>query len=147
MSPMDIVADGDHPVQTTPETKNWPAIILGVILLILIIILLLKFAPGVLVFIFEIIIWVVALPFRLLGALFKAIGNSFKKHKEKKQAKGESEDKSKDKKEQEKEKRKKKSRKSDETDIQKKLDSGENLSRDEIESYLDSIDWNDINGS
>lgn len=147
MSPMDIVADGDHPVQTTPEGKNWLAIILGVILLILIIILLLKFAPGVLVFIFEIIIWVVALPFRLLGALFKAIGNLHKKRKEKKQAKGEGEDKSKGEKRQKKEKRKKKSRKSDETDIQKKLDSGENLSRDEIESYLDSIDWNDINGS
>lgn len=145
MSPMDIVADGDHPVQTTPETKNWLAIILGVILLILIIFLLLKFAPGILVLVFEIIVWIIAFPFRLFGALFKAIGNSFKKRKERKQAKGETGDKPKDEKRQ-KEKREKKNQ-SEETDIQKKLDSGERLSRDEIESYLDSIDWNEISGS
>lgn len=147
-SPQDVIGGLQAPLEDPfADEPNWLAIILGIILLIVIIILLLKFVPGVLVAIFKGIIWIICLPFRLLGALFKAIGNSFKKHKERKQAQKETEDTARDVKQQKKEKRKKKSRKSEETDIQKKLDSGENLSRDEIESYLDTIDWDAINGS
>ena len=145
MSPMDIAADATPPLETMKDGPNWLAIILGVILLIIIVILLFKFMPGVLTAICKGIIWIISLPFRLLGALFKAIGDSYKKHKAKKQAKVETGDKPKDEKRQ-KEKREKKNQ-SEETDIQKKLDSGERLSRDEIESYLDSIDWNEISGS
>lgn len=86
MSPMDIAADGDHPIETTPDV-NWLALILGLIIFIAVLILLLQFAPSVLVVIFKVIIWIVMLPIKLLGALFKAIQEMAKKSREKKKLK------------------------------------------------------------
>lgn len=146
MSPMDIVADGDHPVVTTPEPKDWWKIILGLIAFIVILILLLKFCPAVIFVIGKILI----LPFKALGALFKAISNSIKRRKERRREKQEKEIKH----------EKKRRRRAEE---RKRRESGElpdnvwtndgnakpkhkpvtEMSRDEIESYLDGIDWSD----
>ena len=69
MSPMDIVADGDHPVVTTKDGGlAWWQILLGIIALIFIIWLLLKFAPLIVYAIGKIIM----LPFKAIGVLFKA---------------------------------------------------------------------------
>ena len=146
MSPMDIVADGDHPIVTTPEPKDWWKIILGLIAFIVILILLLKFCPAVIFVIGKILI----LPFKALGALFKAISNSIKRRKERQREKQEKEIKH----------EKKRRRRAEE---KKRRESGElpdnvwtndgnvkprhkpvtEMSRDEIESYLDGIDWSD----
>ena len=68
MSPMDIAADGDHPVVTTKDggLKLWQ-ILLGAIALIFIIWFLLKFAPLIVYGVGK----VVTLPFRAIGSLHK----------------------------------------------------------------------------
>ena len=84
MSPMDIAADGDHPVKTTSDGINWLAIILGLIVLVIIIILLLKFAPGVLVAIGKGIAWVFVAPFKLIGKLVEKRREGKEQREEKK---------------------------------------------------------------
>lgn len=75
MSPMDIVADGDHPVITTDDNKfSLLKLILGLLLFIVIVLLLLKFCPAVIFVSGKILI----LPFKASGALFKGIGALFK---------------------------------------------------------------------
>ncbi len=155
MSPMDIAADGTPPLVTTKDRPNILAIILGIIILIIIVILLLKFCPAIIFVLGKILIF----PFKCIGALFKAIGNSIKRRKGKKIEKREREI------EHEKKiKRRRKQRESKSAELpeymwttdgrraKRKFKSKENLNRDEIESYLDSIDWNDpmwsdINGT
>lgn len=85
MSPMDIAADADHPVYTTTDDKGlkWWQILVGILLAILIIILLLKFAPGVIVVIVKVLLFIITLPFKLLGAIFKPIHNKAKSTREK----------------------------------------------------------------
>lgn len=124
MSPMDIVTDGDHPVKTTPDGGlKWWQILLGIAMLILIIWLLLKFCPIVLVVIGKILIF----PFRCLAALFKAIGNSVKRRRQK---------------------RKEKKAQSEQNSKQPKPpDLSGNLSPKEVDAYLDSIDWNSVDWS
>ncbi len=74
MSPMDIAADAEHPVSTQPEPGlKWWQIVLGILLVILIIFLLLKFAPGVITVIVKVLLFIITLPFKLLGAIFKPI--------------------------------------------------------------------------
>ncbi len=84
MSPIDIAADADHPVYTTDDNAlSWWQILLAILLGILVIILLLKFAPGVLTVIVKILVFVITLPFKLLGAMFKPIHNKAKAAREK----------------------------------------------------------------
>lgn len=75
-SPMDVVADATPPIETTDDIEWWK-IVLAVLLLILLFIILATFLP----WIFEAVIWVVSLPFKALGALFKGIGNAANKRK------------------------------------------------------------------
>ena len=79
MSPMDIVADGDHPVSTKKDGGlQWWQILLGGIALLFIIWLLIKFLPLIVYGIGKI----VALPFKTIGELSK-------RRKERKQQKQE----------------------------------------------------------
>ncbi len=133
MSPMDIVDDITSPAIIDKGVPLWQ-IILGIIALILIIWLLLKFAPAIIYVCGKIIL----LPFKCIGALFKAIGNSIKRRKEKKIEKREKEIKH------EKEIRRRKQVKERKEKYMWDSDKPTpNSSREEIESYLDSIDWND----
>lgn len=134
MSPMDIATDGDHPVKTAKDGPNILAIILGIIIAILIIWLLLKFCPIVIVVIGKIIIF----PFKCIGALFKAIGNLRKRRKEKKIEKREKEIQH-----EKKIRRRKQFKAREERGTWDSDKPTPNSSREEIESYLDSIDWND----
>ncbi len=86
MNPIDIAADAEHPVYTSPEIPDglsWWQILLAILLGILVIILLLKFAPGVLTVIVKILVFIITLPFKLLGAIFKPIHNKAKAVREK----------------------------------------------------------------
>ena len=75
MLPMDIAADADHPVYTTDDNAlSWWQILLAILLIVLVFILLLKFAPGIITILIKIII----LPFKLIGALFKGFGAAVK---------------------------------------------------------------------
>ncbi len=83
MNPIDIAADADHPVYTTDDDAlSWWQILLAILLGILVIILLLKFAPGVLTVIVKILVFIITLPFKLLGAVFKPIHNAAKRKRE-----------------------------------------------------------------
>lgn len=156
MSPMDIVADGDHPVVTTKDGGlQWWQILLGLIFLLLIVLLLLRFCPAV-IFVFGKII---AFPFKCIGAVFKSIGSSIKRRKEKREEKRERELRHEKKVRYRQKLRESKSAElpdnmwtTDGRRTKRKFKPNENLNRDEIESYLDSIDWNDpiwsnINGT
>ena len=120
MSPMDIAADGTPPLVTTKDRANILGIILGIIVFIVIVILLLKFCPVVIFVIGKVLLF----PFKCVGALFKTIGNGIKKRKERRRIDDS----------RVKPKRKQKLTKHKPVD---------KMSREEVESYLDSIDWND----
>lgn len=150
MSPMDIAADGTPPLVTQKDKPNILAIILGIIIAIIIIWLLLKFCPAIVFVIGKILIF----PFKCIGALFKAIGNSIKRRREKREA---------DKREQNEKGVLVEKRRRRRAEERKRKESGElpdnmwtsakstqlghkpveEMSRDEIESYLDNIDWSD----
>lgn len=146
MSPMDIVPDLNPPVSTIKDGGlKWWQILLGIIALIIIIWLLLKFAP----FIIFVVGKVVVLPFKCIGAFFKGIGNSAKRRKEKRAEKREQELRH--------EKKVRRRQKLRNSKTEKLPDNVwmssastplghkpvEEMSRDEIESYLDNIDWSD----
>ncbi|MDE5943214.1 MAG: hypothetical protein K2H30_03290, partial [Clostridia bacterium] len=80
MSPMDIVADGDHPIVTTKDSSGleWWQILLGIIALLIIVLLLLKFCPAIIFVLGKIIV----IPFKCIGAFCKSITRSIKKVKE-----------------------------------------------------------------
>lgn len=145
MSPMDIAADGTPPLVTTKDKSNILAIIFGIIALIIIVILLLKFCPAVIYLAGK----VIALPFKAIGALFKGIGNSVKRRKEKRAEKCEQEVRHEKKVRRRQKQRMSKTEKlpdnmwtsSERTPLRHKP--VEEMSRDEIESYLDNIDWSD----
>lgn len=123
MSPMTIVADGD-PALHTHSDFNWWKIILAVLLIIILLIILMPVLPHII----SGAVWVVTAP-------FKAMGNLTKRRQEKRERK-----------------RAEKETEPKERKVKKKLKFKENMNRDEIESYLDSIDWDDpiwtqINGS
>lgn len=151
MSPMDIVADGDHPVSTKKDGLQWWQILLGLIALLLIVLLLLKFCPAVIFVCGKII----AFPFTCIGAFIKSIKHSVKRRKEKREREIRHDKKIRQRQKQ----REKKSAKlpdnmwtTDRRRAKRKFKPNENLNREKIESYLDSIDWNnpiwsDINGT
>ena len=149
-SPQDVFSMLNPPLEEPADnSKNIFMIILGVIAFIVIFILLLKFAPFVVTIIGKIIIF----PFKCIAALFKAIGDSIKRRREKR------EEKKREQTEKEVKAEKKRRRRSE----QRKCMNGpqpdnmwtsakstqlghkpvEEMSRDEIESYLDNIDWSD----
>lgn len=158
MSPLDIVADGDHPVVTTPEPKDWWKIILGLIAFIVILILLLKFCPAVIFVIGKILLF----PFKCIGALFKAISDKNKQSKERRREKQENELKHEKKRRRRAEERKR--RESGELSDNVWTDDGNanskrkqklikppelngNVTPEEVDSYLDSIDWDSVDWS
>lgn len=151
MSPIDIAADGEHPVSTQGEKGlQWWQILLGLIALLIIVWLLLKFCPVVFLVLGNIIL----IPFKALGATFKAIGNSIKRRKERRREKQEKEIKHEKKRRRRAEERKR--RESGELPDNVWTDDGNakprhkpvtEMSRDEIESYLDGIDWSKLDGS
>lgn len=87
-SPIDGVADFGPPDKSPWEEfwngdgdgPSWWKIVLGILLVVVLIVLIGAFFPGIL----QVIIWVIALPFKALFALFKAIGSMFKRDKNKK---------------------------------------------------------------
>ena len=81
MSPMDIVADGDHPVKTNKDTPNILAVILGIIAFIIVVWLLIKFAPIIVYGIGKVIV----LPFKAVGAVFKKASDRRRERKRRKQ--------------------------------------------------------------
>ena len=81
VSPIDIIHDATPPLITeSDKDPDWLKIILMVLTLILILVILGPFLPIVL----RAVVWVIALPFRALGALFKGISSLFKRDKSKK---------------------------------------------------------------
>lgn len=85
--PIDVIGHGTPPVETEPDPDGgmpdwlkWVLAILCLIVLILILIPLFPVLGGVL----KAVWWVIALPFKALFALFKAIGSLFKRDKNKK---------------------------------------------------------------
>ena len=141
---MDIAADGTPPLVTTKDRPNILAIILGIIIFIVIVVLLFKFCPAIIYALGKILL----LPFKAIGALFKAIGNAIKRRKEKCAEKCEREIRNEKKRRRRAEERKRKNEPlpdnvwtSDSSQLGHKP--VEEMSRDEIESYLDNIDWSD----
>ena len=124
MSPIDIVADGDHPIKTSKDMPNIFAIIFGIILLILIVCLLLKFCPAAVFVIGNMLLF----PFKCIGALFKSIGNSIKKSKVRRREKHKAE--------------KTLSKPNKKQPRAPELNG--NITPEEVNSYLDSIDWESV---
>lgn len=114
-------------------------------MLIIIIWLLLKFAP----FIIFVVGKVVVLPFKCIGAFFKGIGNSAKRRKEKRAEKREQELRHEKKVRCRQKLRNSKTEKLPDNVWMSSASTPlghkpvEEMSRDEIENYLDNIDWSD----
>ncbi len=81
MSPVDLAADGTPPVITNDEPLAWWQILLGIIGLILLVWLLVKFG-------FQILWWLLSLPFKLIGLLFKRKTKRRKEEEWEKSSKG-----------------------------------------------------------
>ena len=73
-SPIDIVNAITPPVQL-PSDWEWWQILIAVALFILLIVILFPILP----YVVRLVLWIVLLPFRLIAAIFKAIGNAVKK--------------------------------------------------------------------
>lgn len=71
-SPMDIVADANPPVITTDNDYDLLKILFAVLMLIILLILLAPILP----YVIQFIVWLVLLPFKAIGALFKGIKKS-----------------------------------------------------------------------
>ncbi|MEG1663104.1 MAG: hypothetical protein RR338_03870, partial [Clostridia bacterium] len=78
-SPIDVVNDITSPVDMESDPAWWK-ILLGVIMLVLVLIILSPILP----FIIQGLVWIICLPFKAIGALFKVIKNSKHKKKERK---------------------------------------------------------------
>lgn len=78
MSPVDLAADGDTTLFPTDDNKDLWKLIFAIIAVIILCILLAPILP----IIIRAIVWVVLLPFKAIGALFKALGKLFKRKKE-----------------------------------------------------------------
>lgn len=121
MSPMDIVADGDHPVVTTKDGGlQWWQLLLGLIALLLVVFILLKFCPVIIFVLGKIIV----LPFKCIGAFFKSIGNSIKRGREKRKEKNAFCPKK--------------------AKQPKPPELNGNVNPKEVDAYLDSIDWDSV---
>lgn len=159
MSPMDIAADGTPPLVTTKDKPNILAIILGILIAIIIIWLLLKFCPSIIFVAGKIIV----LPFKAIGMLFKSIGNSIKRRKEKRELKKreqiEKEVKVEKKRRRRSEERKRKRNKEPSDGVwtdnlyeepKRKHKSPKppelkgNVKPEDVDAYLDSIDWDSV---
>lgn len=144
MSPMDIVDDITSPAVIDKGLKLWQ-IILGILLLILIVWLLLKFCPAIVFVLGKIIV----IPFKCIGAVFKSIGNSIKRRKEKKAEKQERELRQEKKIRRRKELAKREEKNTwfsrrKEKKSPKPPDLKGNVKPEEVDAYLDSIDWDSV---
>lgn len=83
-SPIDVAADATPPIITNNDDDiDWWKILLGILLAVLLLILLAPILP----YIIKAALWVLCLPFRIIGALFKAIFGRKRKAKEPKEKK------------------------------------------------------------
>ena len=124
-SPQDVISGLQPPLEEPADNSlSIFAIILGVVALIVILILLLKFAPGILVVICKALIWIITLPFKMLGALFKAIDKSVKKRRQKREEK--------------------QAQSEQITKQPKPPELNGNVKPEEVDAYLDSIDWDSV---
>ncbi len=121
MSPMDIAADGDHPVITTKNNLKWWQILLGIIGLILTIWLLIKFAPIIVYAVGK----VVVLPFKAVGSLHK---KSKERRRERKTMQAEKPVKNKAKKEK----------------YKQKKQVGDISANDYYDEFSEEIDWDEV---
>ncbi len=77
MSPVDLVADADSPLETTSDgCGNWESIVMVLALLVLLIILL-----PVLPYIVKLVVWIICLPFKAIAAIYKAIKSANKRRR------------------------------------------------------------------
>lgn len=75
-SPVDNIPDGTPPVNTNSDkNKDWWKIILAILALIVLLVILMPILP----FIAKFVVWLILLPFKLIGAIFKGIGKLFHK--------------------------------------------------------------------
>ena len=83
MSPQDVFSDSNPPLEEVYSNSGcgsfWEnfLIVLAVLLLILLLILLAPVLP----YVFKVVVWIIALPFRMLGAVFKALDKKVKSKK------------------------------------------------------------------
>lgn len=63
------------PTQDAETNNDWWKIVIAVLLLIVLLVILMPILP----YIVKALVWVIALPFKLISAIFKAIGNAVKK--------------------------------------------------------------------
>lgn len=78
MSPMDIAADGTPPVISTEDGwPDWVKWIVGLVALLLIVMILWPVLP----YIIKAVVWVVTLPFKLIGMIVKSVKNTSKKRR------------------------------------------------------------------
>lgn len=77
MSPVDLAADGDVTLFPNDDSDLWWKIILAVLLLILLLVILAPVLP----YVIQAVVWVVTLPFKAIGALFKGIKKTANKRK------------------------------------------------------------------
>jgi hypothetical protein len=158
MSPMDIAADGTPPLVTEKDRPNILAIIFGIIFFLIVIWLLLKFCPVVFVVIGKVIVF----PFKCVGALFKSIDKGIKKRKERRREKQDKEVQSEKKRRRRAEERKQKESGelpdyvwTDDKKVKPKRKRKQpkppelngNVSPEEVDSYLDSFDWDSVDWS
>ena len=82
-NPLDIINGFDPPndddlIGNNPDWKTIIKFVLGIIGIILLLVILAPVLP----FVFQAVIWVITLPFRLIGWIFKSISNAVKKRKQ-----------------------------------------------------------------
>lgn len=80
--PIDAGSDGTPAIDTSSDKSNWWAehwwqVVLGALALIILLVILMPILP----YLVKAVVWVIALPFKLIGAIFKGIGNAVKKRK------------------------------------------------------------------
>lgn len=77
--PVDNIPDGTSPVYTDDDknTLDWLKWLFAALALIVLLVILMPILP----YIVKLVLWVISLPFKLIGAIFKGISNAVKKRK------------------------------------------------------------------
>ena len=75
--PIDAGSDSTPALDTNSDNDNWWKIVLAILCLIILLVILMPILP----YLVKAVVWVIALPFKLIGAIFKGIGNAVKKRK------------------------------------------------------------------
>ena len=74
-NPMDIYSDSNVPKVENPGLSELLKIILAILALIVLLVILMPILP----YIVKFVVWLILLPFKLIGAIFKGIGKLFNK--------------------------------------------------------------------